>query len=82
MKKLCQSCAMPLDGINNGTEANGFKSDTYCELCYKNGSFVQPDLTIDEMKDIVRTSLKDRGWPKLFIFITLKQLPRLERWRA
>ncbi len=50
-KQRCQSCAMPIaDGFDNlGTEADGSRATEYCSFCYKDGSFTNPDQTVDEM---------------------------------
>ena len=49
MEKFCQSCGMPLAG-HQGTEADGTVSLMYCEYCYQDGKFTQPDITFEEMK--------------------------------
>ena len=47
--KFCQSCAMPLSGIEDyGTNKDGSKNDNYCIYCYKDGAFTA-DCTMDEM---------------------------------
>lgn len=49
MKELfCQSCGMPLDDGNRGTEAGGGCSDEYCVWCYKEGRFTQ-DFNMGQM---------------------------------
>ncbi|MEN6341175.1 MAG: zinc ribbon domain-containing protein [Methanospirillum sp.] len=46
----CGSCGMPLERPDDaGTEADGSPSERYCTHCYRNGAFVQPDLTRDRM---------------------------------
>ena len=47
-QKICQSCGMPhaKDPGGGGSEADGTKSTTYCSLCYKDGAFTQPDITV------------------------------------
>lgn len=78
----CQSCGMPLkDGLNARNEASSEKSLKYCNLCYKDGNFCNPDIKLDEMKQIVDKALIDRGWWKPLRWIALMQLPTLERWR-
>jgi hypothetical protein len=85
MAKQCQSCGMPLQttkaGDCRGTESNGTKSDTWCKLCYENGSFIGADCTLDQMKVIVDDALKEQGSGKLMRWMAQKQLPRLERWK-
>ncbi len=83
--KQCQSCGMPLEtkkaGDCRGKESDGSKSDKWCSLCYENGKFKQPNLTIDEMKAIVDRGLIENGNGRLFRWLAKKQLPTLERWK-
>jgi hypothetical protein len=85
MKKQCQSCGMPLQtkkaGDCRGTESDGTKSNTWCSLCYKDGAFISPDCTIEEMTQIVDTALKENGSNTLFRWMVKKQLPHLDRWK-
>ena len=50
-KVRCQSCGMPLmDGVaNNGTMADGSKHPEYCQFCFQNGEFTDPDQTVEGM---------------------------------
>lgn len=48
--KICQSCGMPMQEEQYGTEKDGSKNDTYCCYCYKNGDFAQK-CTMEEMAD-------------------------------
>jgi hypothetical protein len=81
-KSLCQSCSMPLDGNNNGTEADGSKSQKYCNLCYEDGKFCDPNLTLEEMTQIVDRSLRERGWGRFRRWMARSYLPKLERWKT
>ena len=48
-RKLCQSCAMPLENAEDfGTNAEGSKNEEYCKYCFVNGAF-NGDCTMDEM---------------------------------
>lgn len=81
-EKQCQSCGMPLkEGKDSGTESDGSKSTTYCNLCYEKGQFTQPNVTLDEMKKIVDESLKEKGWVWPLRLMAKWQLPRLKRWK-
>jgi hypothetical protein len=77
---------MPLQtkeaGDCRGTESDGTKSEKWCTLCYKDGAFIDPDCTLDQMKVIVDNALKERGSGKLMRWMAQKHLPRLERWKA
>lgn len=46
--KFCQSCGMPLNDDNKGTNADGTVSEDYCVYCYKDGKFLQ-DVTMEQM---------------------------------
>ena len=85
MSKQCQSCGMPLQtkkaGDCRGTEADGSKSEKWCSLCYKDGAFIGPDCTLDQMKVIVDNALKEKGSGKIMRWMAQKQLPKLERWK-
>lgn len=86
MARQCQSCGMPLQtkkaGDCRGTEKDGSKSEKWCMLCYKDGAFIGPDCTLDDMKKIVDDALIQNGSNKLMRWMAQKQLPRLERWRS
>ncbi|HLF83653.1 MAG TPA: zinc ribbon domain-containing protein [Blastocatellia bacterium] len=82
--KNCQSCGMPLkkDEKGGGTNADGSKSAMYCSHCYVNGAFTLPDITADEMKDLVKGKLKEFGIPGFMSGIFTKNIPKLERWTS
>ena len=48
-KPRCQSCGMPLGIGFYGTDASGLASEEYCKLCFENGRFREPNLTLEEM---------------------------------
>lgn len=82
-KHFCQSCSMPIDNIEmRGTEKNGSKSEEYCKYCYTNGAFVNPNMTMEEMKTIVRTQLAQRNGSAGMIQNALNVLPELKRWKS
>ncbi len=81
-EKFCQSCTMPLEGgAKSGTEADGSKSKKYCHYCYENGQFKDPDMTMEEMKDIVKKAMKDSGANFFLRWMSVMMLPKLERWK-
>lgn len=84
--KQCQSCGMPLQttkaGDCRGSEADGSKSEIWCSLCYTNGAFTQPDITIDDMKQVVDSALIENGSGRLMRWLARTQLPRLQRWNG
>lgn len=77
---------MPLNkdpnGISGGKNANGEPSFKYCSYCYKDGAFLQPDITAEEMQAFVKDKLKEMGgFMKLFAGVFSKGIPKLERWK-
>jgi hypothetical protein len=80
---VCQSCGMPLiDDGDRGTEADGTPSPVYCQYCYTNGQFTEPDLTLDGMLDRAATVLSElygMAPEKAQDFVAL-QIPHLKRW--
>jgi len=73
---------MPLDGKDNGTEADGSLSQKYCSMCYENGVFKDPNLTMEEMQNIVDKVLKEeKGWGRLRRWLARSYIPKLERWK-
>lgn len=82
-KHFCQSCSMPIDNAaDKGTEKNGMKNEDYCKYCYTNGSFINPSLTLEEMKSLVETQMRKRHIPFITIEQSLALLPHLKRWQT
>ena len=56
MSGRCQSCGMPLnkDPEGGGSEADGSRSSTYCSLCYADGAFRHPNVSVEEFQAMVR----------------------------
>ena len=83
--KQCQSCGMPLQtekaGDCRGTEVDGTMSEKWCSLCYADGKFINPDTSLEEMKQIVDRALKEQKSGFLMRKMALMQLPTLERWK-
>ncbi len=81
--KNCQSCSMPLnkDEKGGGTNADGTKSGMYCSKCYENGKFINPDMTVTQMQDLVKGKLKEMGFPGFLAGFFTKGIPKLERWK-
>ena len=38
-QKICQSCGMPMNEEDFGTNADGGANQEYCKYCYQNGRF-------------------------------------------
>lgn len=82
-EKFCQSCSMPLEeGKQSGTESDGSKSLKYCHYCYDRGEFLQPDMTIADMRKILDETIGSKGVSGKFkAWMGKMTLPRLERWQ-
>ena len=80
--KYCQSCSMPLskNKKGGGTEKDGRKSLLYCSHCYQNGAFTLPDITVDQMVDLVRGKMKEMHVPGFLSYFMTRNIPRLQRW--
>ncbi|MBS4198112.1 zinc ribbon domain-containing protein [Bacillus sp. FJAT-49732] len=80
--KKCQSCAMPLkNNEDRGIERNLEKSNMYCKHCYQNGEFTQKDISVNEMKQLVKDKCIEMGFPKFLAGIFVKNIHKLERWK-
>jgi len=78
---LCQSCGMMIGNTGFlGTEKDGSASNEYCDECYNNGEFTNPDLTIDGMKDFVIDEMYSIGAPSAKIDLAVNNLINLKRW--
>ncbi|WP_068496634.1 zinc ribbon domain-containing protein [Paenibacillus kribbensis] len=84
MDKVCQSCGMPLEHEDQyGTDAQHAKTDEYCKYCYKEGAFVQPDLTMEDMIQQCVPILVGEGMKAEEATSMLgNYLPILKRWRS
>ena len=72
---------MKRDEKGGGTNADGTRNTLYCSKCYENGKFTTPDMTVDEMKALVKGKLKEFGFPGFIAGFFTKGIPKLERWR-
>ena len=79
---VCQSCAMPIEDAEAfGTEAGGARAEEYCTHCYQDGGFTAPDVTMEQMADVVAGFME--GMPKAQATeAALASLSGLKRWRA
>jgi predicted nucleic acid-binding protein len=74
---------MPLDNDKLlGTEKDGSKSHEYCIYCYQNGAFINPEMTLDEMRNIVKTQMEKMKIDSGIITMAANSLPGLKRWRS
>ena len=85
--KFCQSCGMPLNAENLGTNADGGKNEDYCMYCYKDGKFTN-DCTMDEMIEFCAQFVDEvnKNMPKPMTKEEYKDMmrqyfPTLKRWK-
>jgi len=81
---VCQSCSRPIETADEfGTELNGSRSTFYCSCCYENGVWLEPDVSMEELKQRCIDIWVDHSWAaepearKHFDAL----FPKLERWR-
>ena len=74
---------MPLDKPELlGTEKDGTKSNEYCTYCYQKGAFINPNMSLDEMKKLVKGQMEKMKIDTGIINMAVSSLPSLKRWRA
>ena len=85
--KFCQSCGMPLNAENLGTNADGSKNEDYCIYCYKDGKFLQ-DCTMVEMiehcaqfVDEVNKNMPKPMTKEEYKAMMRQYFPMLKRWK-
>ena len=55
---LCQSCGFPIEMLEGfGTNADGSKSEDYCQDCFQNGKFTRPEVTMEQIIERAATLL-------------------------
>lgn len=47
---ICQSCGMPMQKEQYGSNQDGSENSTYCSYCYQEGKFTR-DCSMEEMAD-------------------------------
>lgn len=72
---------MSKDEQGGGTNADGSKSAEYCSRCYQHGQFTQPNMTADQMIDLVQDKMKEMHIPKFLARYFTKGIPNLKRWQ-
>ncbi len=79
---FCQSCSMPLNNPELlGTEKDGSKSREYCAYCYQHGEFLNPAMTLNEMKTLVKGKMTEMKIDNAVIDMAVSTLPNLKRWK-
>lgn len=80
---ICQSCTMPISqDKDKGTERIGGLSQEYCHLCYQQGAFVDPRITVDGMYELVRGKMVEMHFPGFLAKMFAKKVYGLKRWQS
>lgn len=82
--KICQSCGMPMQENQYGTEKDGSTNDKYCCYCYKDGEFVQ-QCSMEEMVNFCAPFEVEGGRAKTVEEAKeslMQYFATLERWKA
>ena len=80
---FCQSCSMPMDNPDCfGTDERELRINDYCIHCFENGKFTNPDITMDEMIDLVTDIMieKTKMPEDQARQISQSFIPTLKRW--
>ena len=84
-KMRCQSCGMPIskESGNLGTNADGTNTKEFCLICFANGSFTQPNQTIQEMiASSIENMTGDLNMPlEQATNLANSFIPTLKRWQ-
>ena len=73
---------MSRDPKGGGTNADGSKSAMYCSHCYADGKFLNPDMTAEQMQELVKNKLKEFGFPGFIASLFTRRIPQLARWSS
>ena len=82
---ICQSCGKPLElPADHGTNADGSPSAEYCAICYKQGAFTQPAITMEQMIERAAAILSAQLHlpPAKAKDLVTTYMPRLKRWNG
>lgn len=83
MKKICQSCGMPITSVEQlGTNADGSRNADYCKYCFVNGEFIDK-VTMEEYIQMCSQYGSQAGMTNEEMEEHRKKLfPTLKRWKA
>jgi hypothetical protein len=82
---ICQSCGKPLElPADHGTNADGSPSAEFCSICFKQGAFTQPAITMEQMIEKASSVLAIQlGLPPAKAKdLVATYMPRLKRWNS
>ncbi|WP_409200240.1 zinc ribbon domain-containing protein [Methanobrevibacter sp. DSM 116169] len=80
---FCNSCGRPILKDDCGTNSDGSINLDYCDECYMNGEFTEPNITLNEMIIKCAEKMMNKN-PRLqeeqATGIVMGFLPGLKRW--
>ncbi len=84
-KERCQSCGMPVSAEfgNYGTQADGSPETGFCQFCFQDGGFTNPDQTLDGMvQSSIDFMTANLGFTREKASeMSNDVIPRLKRWK-
>lgn len=81
MEKICQSCGMPMQQDDLGTNVDGSVNQDYCKYCYTNGEFIDK-VSMDEYIKMCSQFGSQAGMTnKEMEMFCRKLFPTLKRWK-
>jgi hypothetical protein len=83
--KVCQSCGYPLlKEEDKGTNADGKRNEEYCSMCFKDGEFIQSDITMEGMIELAAKGLSEfdsnMSYEQAKDYVS-EVIPQLKRWK-
>jgi len=83
--KACQSCGYPLQKEEDkGTNADGTRNEEYCNMCFIDGKFIQPEITMEGMIELAAKGLSEfdpnMSYEQAKEYVS-KIIPQLKRWK-
>lgn len=82
---FCQRCGMPLVKPEDfGSARGGMRINDYCQYCFREGAFVTPDITKQQMIELCVKMMAERGvMPETQARAMMTEvIPQLKRWRS
>lgn len=77
---VCQSCGKKFNSIVRYSEnSDGTKNHSFCQSCYSNGQFTEPELTIEQAINRIKNS-KSFGYNSWYKWQIIERIKRLDRW--
>ena len=82
---FCQSCGMTMRrAADFGTDAHGVRINDFCRFCYVDGTFTEPDLTLQGMIDHCVDFTVRQTWSSNMEARAVMErvIPHLRRWQT